>query len=126
MTSNLCMSRFGLACACLLTGWLVMAGTATAGGEALPMEIKVNNVEFVLVPEGWFFKTGGVSQGSEETGGNKKIWLDAYYIGKYEARARDLEPFLNKGNDNTRALYGGNAESCSLRLDIPVARACPR
>jgi formylglycine-generating enzyme required for sulfatase activity len=116
VTSTSCMSRLGLAFAGLLTGWLVLTGSATAGSETLPKEIKLRDVEFVLVPEGWFFKTGGVSQGSEATGGNKKIWLDAYYIGKYEARARDLEPFLNKGNGTVRALYGGDEESCSLRL----------
>ncbi len=116
MTSSFSKFRFLLACFGLLTGGLALAGTAGAASETLPKEIKVHNVEFVLVPEGWFFKTGGVPQGNEETGGNKKIWLDAYYIGKYEARARDLEPFLNKVKGNWRVLYGGDTESCSLRM----------
>lgn len=115
MTTKVFSVRVCSAFASLLVGALALVGPASAVGEALPKEVKVRNVEFVLIPEGWFFKTGGVPGVNEETAGNKKIWLDAFYIGKHEARARDLEPFMNQLNDKGRALYGGATESCSLR-----------
>lgn len=90
--------------------------TSFGATDPLPREVSIRGVEFVLVPEGWSFKTGGVAHGSEVSGGNLKIWLDTYYIAKYEARARDLEPYLNSVEAGARRLYGGDNESCSLRL----------
>lgn len=98
----------------LLLG-LVMAPGYLLAAEVLPREVKVRNVEFVLVPEGWFFKSGGVPSADSPNGGNVRVWLDAFYIAKYEARARDLVPFMN-----TRLLdakyYAGDIASCSMRL----------
>ena len=81
----------------------------------LPTEVVINKVEFILIPEGWFFKTGGVPGKDDAGGGNARIWLDSYYIAKYEARARDLAPFLNTKSSSTFAPYGGDATSCSLQ-----------
>lgn len=108
--------RHGLAISCLI-GCLGLAGASMADSAGLPKEVKVRNVEFVLIPEGWFFKTGGIAGPSEETNGNRKVWLDAFYIGKYEARARDLEPFMNRFGERERGAYGGVTESCTLRPD---------
>jgi formylglycine-generating enzyme required for sulfatase activity len=101
-----------LACVVALA---LQAAAALAAGEPLPREVSIRGVEFVLVPEGWSFKTGGIPRGAEDSGGNLKIWLDAFYIARHEARARDLEPFLNGGEAGARSLYGGDTESCSLR-----------
>ena len=104
---------------CVLIGAAALALQATpalAAGDALPQKVAIRGVEFVLVPEGWAFKTGGVPSGTDDSGGNLRIWLDAFYIAKHEARARDLEPFLNSGEAGARSLYGGDSESCSLRL----------
>lgn len=89
--------------------------SASIATETLPKEVVVRGVEFVLVPAGWFFKTGGIPDGLNESGGNQRVWLDAFYIGKHEARARDLAPLLNDGDATLRALYGGDTKSCSLR-----------
>jgi iron(II)-dependent oxidoreductase len=81
----------------------------------LPREVRVNGVEFVLVPEGWFYKTGGVRVADRDGGGNARVWLDAYYIARYEARARDLMPYLNTLAKPVKE-YGGDYTSCSVRL----------
>ncbi len=109
------MSKLRRALACVMT--LAMpAATALGASDPLPREVSIRGVEFVLVPEGWMFKTGGVPRGTELSGGNLKVWLDTFYIAKHEARARDLEPFLNGGEAGARSLYGGDTESCSLRV----------
>lgn len=101
----------------------LLAGAATAqDGAPLPKEVTIGGVEFVLIPEGWFYKTGGrppeglpLDIHEEFGGGNVRIWLDSYYIAKYEARARDLVAYLNspagKGHE-----YAGAHISCSARL----------
>jgi formylglycine-generating enzyme required for sulfatase activity len=105
----------------LMGGLLAAAllGTPVAASDQpqpdLPREVRVNGVEFVLVPEGWFFKTGGVRTADRDGGGNAKVWLDAYYIAKYEARARDLVPYLNTLQKPVKE-YGGDDTSCSVRL----------
>lgn len=93
----------------------------SAAQAALPREVLVNDVEFVLIPAGWFYKTGGIPvEGddfqflSNNGGGNVKVWMDDYYIAKYEARARDLVRFLN-ATDNRDIGYHGATASCSVR-----------
>lgn len=103
----------------LVFGVLVL-GLASAPGrllaaEPLPHEVKVRNVEFVLIPEGWFYKSGGVATPDGPNGGNVRVWLDAFYIAKYEARARDLVPFMNARLANPK-YYAGDVASCSMRL----------
>lgn len=92
------------------------AGNPPADAHPPPKEVIFRQVEFILIPEGWFYKTGGVRRGNEDGGGNVRIWLDAFYIAKYEARARDLELFLNAQDSKDRAPYGGDTESCSVRI----------
>ena len=110
----------------LLILWLFLC---TLGGNALaapdkdlPREIVLNGVEFVLVPEGWFWYS--VQAGRPEnipTGQplnrDVRVWLDSYYIGKYPARARDLERFLNSGQARFIDQYGGRSNGCAVRAD---------
>ncbi|OWW20818.1 formylglycine-generating enzyme family protein [Noviherbaspirillum denitrificans] len=75
---------------------------AARAAEPLPREITVNGVEFVLIPEGWFWYSVFALDVADHTDDRKryrhaKVWLDAYYIGKYEARASDLARFLEAG-----------------------------
>lgn len=102
---------------------LALGAAADDAPDALPKEVVVNGVEFVLIPEGWFYKTGGIPEEGgqyefmdERGGGNVRIWLDAYYIAKYEARARDLVAFLNSGKAGNLEYAGANI-SCSTRRD---------
>jgi iron(II)-dependent oxidoreductase len=91
-----------------------LAGQVPAAEKPkLPSEVMVGHTEFILIPEGWFYKTGGVRDGDKPE--NVKAWLDSYYIAKYEARARDLERYLNQLSTKPTPIYGGNEESCSLR-----------
>jgi iron(II)-dependent oxidoreductase len=101
--------------AILAMAWLWSQVAWAGPGEGLPREVVIRDVEFVLVPEGWFYKSGGVPRGEEADGGNAKIWLDSFYIAKFEARARDLGLFLNEQSGRDRQHYGGDFDSCSLR-----------
>ena len=108
-----------LACA---GGCLALALCATAGATTpLPKEVTINGVEFVLIPAGDFYKTGGQPDPGTEFGrmdefggGNVKVWLDDYYIAKYEARARHLVDYLNS-TAGARESYIGDFISCSVR-----------
>ncbi len=103
----------------------VLAGfssLSSAGQERdrLPVEVVVNGVEFVRIPAGWFYKTDGVAGEVADAAVDDRvsddrirIWLDDYYIGKYEARARDLVAFLNADQGET-LVYEGIGKSCSV------------
>ncbi|MEH6825673.1 MAG: SUMF1/EgtB/PvdO family nonheme iron enzyme [Motiliproteus sp.] len=69
----------------------------------LPNEVTINGVEFVLIPEGWFYKPHD----------NARIWLDSYYIAKYEARARDLVSYLN-APAGENAVYELTETNCAI------------
>lgn len=109
---------FALLLAALQCGWTPGA----AAGEPLPREVVINEVEFLRIPAGWFYKTGGVvdpelrPQPQQESGGNARIWLDDYYIAKFEARARHFAAFLNRQRRAAAATYGGNEDGCAVRL----------
>lgn len=105
----------------LAAALLFLTGGAQAASP-LPQEVTIRGVEFVLIPEGWFYKTGGLpADGSTPElqedfgGGNVRIWLDSYYLAKYEARARDLVAFLNS-TEGKGIAYAGSTLSCSTRL----------
>lgn len=106
----------------LLAGLLTGSAVAQEKTPGLPQEVLINEVEFVRIPEGWFYKTGGVFDSSlayqpnQESGGNAKFWLDGYYMAKYEARARHFAAYLNRDKPAAVKTYGGNAEGCSVRL----------
>lgn len=108
------VSRQATAFALSVATWLLPLPAVAE--EPLPREISINGTAFVLVPEGYFYKTGGIPLGQLPDGGNLKVWLDTFYIGKYEARARDLVGFLNAKAGTTRGEYFGKTESCSVKL----------
>lgn len=88
---------------------------------ALPREVKVNGVEFVHVPAGWFWHAASTGDRNRTPPGARwfrdvRLWLDGFYIGKYEARASDLKRFLESGSGKYAADYQlGDQEGCSLR-----------
>lgn len=73
-----------------------------AHATALPAEVVINGVEFVHIPAGEFLYTVETNSAHLQPGGppmyrHVRIWLDDYYLAKFEARARDQERFLNSG-----------------------------
>lgn len=78
------------------------ARAADAPVENLPREVAINGVEFVLIPAGWFrysVTTGhlGLQPKGAPLFREFRVWLDSYYLAKYEARASDFARFLNSG-----------------------------
>lgn len=104
---------------------LLGAGSAFCATEDadLPHEVIINEVEFVLVPEGWFWYAveNGDSQKALQAGRPRfrdvKIWLDGFYIAKYEARARHFKRFMDTKEVQHREEYGGEIKGCSVRRD---------
>ncbi|WP_207060662.1 formylglycine-generating enzyme family protein [Motiliproteus sp. SC1-56] len=96
-----------------LLGISIAAQAQSLDSQALPDQVRINGVEFVLIPEGWFYKaSASISAGGAELAvEDPKIWLDSFYIGKYEARAKDLVRFLNS---NRGVDYQGVGTSCSI------------
>lgn len=114
-----------------LAGLLLASAVHAQEKQDLPREIVVNGVEFVLVTEGWFhlpvpdrdIKTG-VSRGKGWR--EVKAWVDNFYIGKYEAKAKDFVRFMNSGvalyashygSIPTRDWFDGNRNGCAVRKD---------
>lgn len=102
--------------AILLALFIVLISPAEAA-QPLPREVTVNGVEFVLVPEGWFWYTVYARDISEQNDErprfrHAKIWLDDFYLARYEARARDFARFMNAGAANPQTLeaQGGQRE----------------
>jgi formylglycine-generating enzyme required for sulfatase activity len=94
---------------------------AKPGGQ-LPGEVIINGVEFVHVPEGWFWYA--IENHAMETVGQPgrphyrdvKVWLDGFYIAKYEARARDFKRFMESNMVSHRLQYkDGEQDGCSVR-----------
>lgn len=95
----------------LLTSLALLFLLASPGARAqpLPHEVTVNGVEFVLIPEGWFWYSVFALDIAEHNDDrpryrHAKVWLDSYYIAQFEARARDLERFMNAGAASAEAL----------------------
>ena len=110
----------------ILLSAMSMFGSTAAAAETqpqnLPREILINGVEFVLVPEGWFWYAiqNGDREKVVEQGKpwfrDVKVWLDGYYIAKYEARARDLKRFLDLKEVKHRTEYrDGETKGCAVR-----------
>lgn len=116
------MARYAAVSMILVGAGLGLFQTASAQ-TALPQEVIINGVEFVHIPEGWFYKTGGQPPAGQDFliheqdgGGNVKVWLDSFYLAKYEARARDLVSYLNSPAGRGLS-YAGDTLSCSTRLN---------
>lgn len=104
---------------------LLMLGTFAAphatAAAPLPREVEINGVEFVLVPQGtfsYFVETAESDRNTPESPffREAKVWLDDYYVAKYEARARDFARFMNAGATRHGHQYrSGESGGCSVR-----------
>jgi formylglycine-generating enzyme required for sulfatase activity len=98
------------------------SAAATAPQTSLPAEVVINSVELIKIPAGWFWHAVEVEKlenlkSDTRRYRNVKIWLDDYYIAKYEARARDFQRFLNAtASEKIAQFAAGNVESCSVRI----------
>lgn len=113
------MMKKWILCLLLLTG--LLGQTFAANPEDLPRQVKINGVELILIPEGWFWHTVQRGRPNEVPNGEPKnrdvrVWLDSYYIGKYAARATDLQQFLSSRQTRHSDSYRG-ADACAVRTD---------
>lgn len=88
---------------------LLLMLAAAAQADGLPDEVLVNDVEFVRIPAGEFQYTVETNSGHLQPDGppmyrHVRVWLDEFYLAKYEARARDQERFMNAGAASPGAL----------------------
>lgn len=86
----------------LLSALLIARTAASADANGpLPREVSLNGVELVLIPADWFWYTVGVDTRKLPVDTlpyrNVRVWLDSFYLAKYEARASDLRRFMNAG-----------------------------
>lgn len=110
--------RMGTWCFALaLLFWSVVSAAAN-----LPAEVRINGVEFIRVPAGEFWYT--VQRGrpydlkpKEPHFRDVRIYLDEYYVAKYEARASDLVRFLNSGDAKFGEEFGARKDKgCSVEI----------
>lgn len=92
----------------VLAALALVVGSAAHGSD-LPAEVIINGVEFVRIPAGEFqYTVETPSVHFQSDGGPRyrhvRVWLDDYYLAKYEARARDQERFMNSGAVSPGAL----------------------
>lgn len=106
----------------LLSLSLSLGLTHQARADDLPREVVINGVEFIQIPEGWFWYAVGGGYWKDTSRlkvpwyRDVKTWLDGFYIAKYEARARDLVRFLNSGQAKYASQYGqGDRTLCAVR-----------
>lgn len=79
--------------------------------SSLPWETVINGVEFIYIPAGWTYLGSRLTDPSTW----KRVWIDAFYLSKYEARDRDLERFLNALVDQKSEVDGRLDEGCLLQ-----------
>lgn len=112
---------FGVRCARKVTAGDYLNATATTTLEpetsTMPMEIKdIKGVEMVLVPEGEFMM--GSENGNDDEKPVHPVYLDAYYIDRYEVTNALYKVCVDSGvceppsdiKSNTRASYFANPE----------------
>ena len=92
---NRCLRTFCVACLMALS-----FVRPALSAPPLPDEVVIDGVEFVRVPAGYFWYAVETEYGNLRPFGSAafrdvKIWLDEFYIGKYEARAKDFVRFMN-------------------------------
>jgi formylglycine-generating enzyme len=87
---------------------MVRAAASAEAGTPLPREVSINGVELVLIPAGWFWYTVGIdtSKLPIDTRPHRdvRVWLDSFYLAKYEARASDLRRFMKSGATSAATL----------------------
>jgi|GEM_PF-2104416 len=108
--------------ALLLPAMLALGIHLPVQAQEPPREVVINGVEFIHIPEGWFWYavSGGywkdIEAGKAPWFRDVKTWLDGFYIAKYEARGRDLLRFLQSGQARHADQYAkGEADGCAVR-----------
>lgn len=89
--------------AALVLAVLVLGNGAwarAAESRPLPDEVSLNGVEFVRIPAGYFWYIVATDYPNRRPFGSApyrevRVWLDEYYLAKYEARAKDFVRFMN-------------------------------
>lgn len=107
------------------------AARADEPAPALPREVSINGVEFVLIPQGWFWYSVaaghlGLLPANAPLFRHVRVWLDSYYLAKYEARARDFARFLNSGPEPSALLAAQEKDTLAnyAEHDTPPDLAC--
>lgn len=113
-----------------LAGLLGMVGIVgvSAAEPSLPDEVTLNGVELVRIPAGWYHHRSDVKQIPEsDQKVFARIWLDDYYLAKYEARASDFARFLESPAGSAFAdSYLDSGKACGLeRRDGRVVATAP-
>ena len=99
---------------------------SSAEESPLPAEVEINGVELVLIPAGWFWYAYTTmteplvmpNLPSNQLHGEVQLWLDDYYIAKYEATARDFQRFMQRDQVQFRDHYrdvNGETAGCGVR-----------
>lgn len=111
----------------LIAGLCLLAGSVllSTGRAAEPEEVVINGVEFVRIPAGEFWYPVWVANRDSLPIGRpvfreSRVWIETYYIARHEARAADLERFLNA--EPSEALpppvIGGDGADCSMQRQV--------
>lgn len=78
----------------------------------LPAEVEINGETFLLIPGGWLQRPRDVRFARDYL----KVWVDPFYIAKYEARNDDHVRFMNQRVDNKHPIPEGYIDdSCLVR-----------
>ena len=106
----------------LLSLSLALGAQRPAQADELPREVVVNGVEFMHVPQGWFWYPAGAGYWKDMESPNSAVfrdvhtWLSGFYIAKFEARGRDLLRLLSSGQARYSAQYvKGEMHGCAVR-----------
>jgi iron(II)-dependent oxidoreductase len=105
----------------LLAALFAASSFAATPAAALPREVTINGVEFVHIPAGNFWygvENVDYAQNQKPVGGKHyrdvQIWLDGFYMAKFEARARDFKRFMEQPDVTRRSQYAGETEGCAV------------
>lgn len=107
--------------ASLLSAFVMGSSFAGTSASPLPREVLINGVEFVHIPAGNFWygvESIDYRKNQEPVNGKHfrdiEIWLDGFYIAKYEARARDFKRFMDQPDVKHRDQYAGETDGCAV------------
>lgn len=106
---------------CLLGLALALLASPGLHAGPLPDEITIGGIELVRIPAGMFHHIVDQNDpGDSSQGADLRIWLDDYYMARYEVRATDFARYLN--DLAPERLATGYLEldaryHCGLRLD---------
>lgn len=96
-------------------------GFTQTNTDSLPREVMINGVEFVHIPPGNFWygvENTDYAKNQAPVDGkyyrDLQIWLDGYYIAKFEARGRDFKRFMDQPNVRFRDQYAGETDGCAV------------